>query len=96
MKTRQDVDREIATKAAKDAAFRKKVIADPKGVLADMGFSVRDSINVKVVEESADDVYIVLPKAGVSAGAGDDLSDDALEAVAAGQFNASCYACGAG
>jgi hypothetical protein len=72
------------------------VLANPKAVLADMGFTVRDSINVNVVEESAGDVYIVLPKAGASAGAGDDLSDDALEAVAAGQFNASCYACGAG
>jgi hypothetical protein len=95
-KNRRDVDQEIAKKAATDAAFRKKVLSDPKSVLADMGLSVRDSINVNVVEESESDVYIVLPKAAASAGAGDDLSDDALEAVAAGQFNASCYACGAG
>ena len=95
-RTRRDVDQEIANKAAKDADFRKKVKTDPKAVLADMGLSVRDSINVNVVEETANDVYIVLPKAAASAAAGDDLSDDALEAVAAGQFNASCYACGAG
>ena len=95
-KTRRDVDQEIANKAATDAGFRKKLLADPKAVLADMGLSVRDSIKVHVVEESASDVYLVLPKAGASAAAGDDLSDDALEAVAAGQFNASCYACGAG
>ena len=95
-KTRRDVDQEIATKAATDAAFRKKVLADPKAVLADMGLTVRDSIKVNVVEESASDVYLVIPKASASAAAGDDLSDDALEAVAAGQFNASCYACGAG
>lgn len=95
-KTRRDVDQEIAEKAKADAEFRKKVLADPKAVLADMGFTVRDSINVNVVEESANDVYIVLPKSAAAANAGDDLSDDALEAVAAGQFNAGCYACGAG
>lgn len=93
-KTRRDVDNEIANKAAKDAKFRAKLIKDPKGVLADMGLMVRDGHSVAVVEESATQKYIVLPPAQASASG--DLDDDALEAVAAGQFTATCYSCGAG
>ena len=93
-KTRRDVDQEIATKAASDPKFRKRFMSNPKSVLAEMGYDVRDTIKVNVVEEDASNVYVVLPKA--KGGGGADLSDDDLEAVAAGQFNAGCYACGAG
>lgn len=93
-KTRRDVDQEIANKAASDPKFRKQFLSNPKAVLSEMGYDVRDSIKVNVVEEDASNVYVVLPKA--KGAAGGDLSDDDLEAVAAGQFNAGCYACGAG
>ena len=95
-KTRRDVEKDIANKAAADPAFRKRFKNDPKGVLADMGFSVRDTITIHVVEESPTDTYVVLPKAAARAGAGGELSDDALDAVSAGQFNANCFSCGAG
>jgi hypothetical protein len=61
-----------------------------------MGYSVRDSITIHVVEESPTDTYVVLPKKAAGAGAGGELSDDALDAVSAGQFNANCFSCGAG
>ena len=95
-KTRADIDQQIADRASKDAEFRAKLLADPKSVLADMGLMVRDGHGVKVVEETAKDKYIVIPPLVVGATAGEELSDDALGAVAAGQFTASCYNCGAG
>ncbi len=93
-KTRRDVDTEIAAKAAKDAGFRAKLKQDPKAVLADMGLMVRDGHSIEVLEETATKKYIVLPPAQASHSG--DLDDDALEAVAAGQFTATCYSCGAG
>lgn len=95
-KTRRDVEQDIANKASADPAFRKRFKNDPKSVLADMGLSVRDTITVHVVEESATDTYIVLPRGKAEAGKGGALSDDALDAVSAGQFNAGCFSCGSG
>jgi hypothetical protein len=95
-KTRRDVDQEISDKAATDADFRAKLLADPATVLSDMGLMVRDGHTVKVVQETSTEKYIVIAAGQAAAAADGELSDDALGAVAAGQFAAGCYSCGAG
>ena len=63
----------------KDEALKARFMADPKAVLAEYDMPVPDGMNVKVVENADDCVYITLPKQP-----SDDLSDEELEAAAGG------------
>lgn len=53
---------EIVEKAWQDEAFKKALIADPKKVLKEIGAFIPDNINLKVIEETADEVYVIIPK----------------------------------
>lgn len=85
---RKQFEAKIIAKAWKDAEFREALKRDPKATLAreleslHSGAKLPDNLNVTVVEESADHIYLVIPNSptGVS-GALDDAS---LEAVAGG------------
>ena len=46
----------------KDAAYRSRVVVDPRGVLADFGTAVDDSVEVRVWDSSAEIRYLVLPE----------------------------------
>jgi len=82
--TRGDISDIISQFAAQDPAYRKMLLENPKEVLAkQMGQELPDGITVKVVEESADTIYLVAPY--VAPAAGDELSDDDLEKVAGGK-----------
>ena len=61
-KTRQELEQNILSRAAKDPAFRKALISDPKAVLA-QDFDVRlpDNVTVKVLEDQPGTVHLVLP-----------------------------------
>ncbi len=62
--------------------YRQALAKDPKGVISkQFGIDVPASVSVKVVQETADTIYVVLPHA-VESGA--ELSDSDLEAVAGG------------
>jgi hypothetical protein len=69
----------VLSKAQKDADFRKKLVSDPRGVLRAAGLKIPDSMQVKVVEDSANSRTLVLPP---PAG---ELSEAELEAVAGGK-----------
>jgi hypothetical protein len=49
-----------------------------------MGTRVLEGFEVRVVEENADTIYLVLPSASAVEGEGGELSDEALESVAGG------------
>jgi len=79
--TRGEINDIISGFAGKNAEYREAVLADPKKVLAhQMGQKLPDFLNVKVVEETADTIYLVLPHQ-----AGEELSDADLEMVAGGK-----------
>ena len=63
----------------KDELLKARFMADPKAVLAEYDMPVPDGIDVKVVENADDCVYITLPKR--SSG---ELSDEELESAAGG------------
>ena len=63
----------------KDEALKARLMADPKAVLKEHGLDVPDGINVKVVENADDCVYITLPKRPSG-----ELSDEELESAAGG------------
>ncbi len=65
----------------KDAALKGRFMSDPKAVLAENGISIPDGMNVTVVENTGDNVFITLPAAPVDLA---NLSDEELGAAAGG------------
>lgn len=74
----QDV---ITAKAASDAHYRSKLLADPRGVLSThLGRELPDWLKVQVVEEKADTLYLIAPHV-----VGEELADEDVEMVAGGK-----------
>ena len=71
----------------KDEALKARFMSDPKSVLAEYDMPVPDGIDVKVVENADDCVYITLPPAPRRNA---DLSDDELSNAAGGSVDEGC------
>jgi len=69
----------VVMKVWKDPAFKATLMSDPNATLAREGVSMPKGTKVKVVENSVDVFHFVLPYRPT-----DELSDEALEKVAAG------------
>lgn len=52
---------EILIRACSDKAFREKFMKDPKGVLQRASIQVPENITIRILENSDDRIYIVLP-----------------------------------
>lgn len=78
--TWQEFHNELIVKALKDENFRKELLADPKTVVEKEmgklkeGTKLPASLEIKVIEQPANVLYLVLP-----AMSDDKLSDDQLE-----------------
>ena len=82
---RAEMERRLINRSLQDESFRQRLLDDPKGAIEqELETQLRESIEVRVVEESADSIYLVLPSASPLVGEGDELSDQELEAVAGG------------
>jgi hypothetical protein len=81
---RAEIERRLLQKSLEDDSFRQKLLADPKGTVEqELGTQLPEGVEVRVVEESTDTIYLVLPSAS-AVGEGEGLSDQELEAVAGG------------
>jgi len=59
----QSLKEQIIQKAWEDAEFKKQLIANPKDAIKEaFAIDVPDTIDVEVVEESANKYYLVLPE----------------------------------
>jgi len=61
--SRYQAERQLAERAARDAAFRVELVRDPKGTVArefDIP-NIPDDLTITVVEESSSQLFIVLP-----------------------------------
>jgi hypothetical protein len=77
----------LIERSLEDDSLRQRLLSDPKGALEqELGIRLSDEVRVRVVEETADTIYLVLPSAS-PAGEGGELSDRQLEAVAGGWGN---------
>lgn len=84
MTGRRDVEDRIVQRAWRDDDYRQALLGNPKAALEqELGSSIPGNVQVKVLEESDDTVYLVLPKRPESTES-EELSDEALEVVAGG------------
>lgn len=81
--TRGEILDIIGKFASSNPDYRKALLADPKSVLSkQMGQPIPDHVHVKVVEETADTIYLIAPYVAPESG---ELSDADLEQVAGGK-----------
>jgi hypothetical protein len=93
---RAEMERSLIQRSLEDEDFRQSLLDDPKGTAEqELGSHLPESIELRVVEESADTIYLVLPPSATAVGEGGELSDEALEAVAGGDSKGSggCSLC---
>ena len=80
---RAEVERRLVQRSLQDEEFRQRLLEDPKGTLEqEIGRGLPEGVQVRVVEESSDTIYLVLPSASAVGEGGGSLSDQDLEAVA--------------
>ena len=83
--SRGEVNDLIAGFATKNAEYKKNLLTNPKSVVsAQLGQDLPDSLAIKVVEDSAEVMHMVLPYVPEE---GAELSDADLEMVAGGKGN---------
>ncbi len=69
----------VVAKAWSDEAFKAKLMNDPHAALNEAGVEIPAEVTVKVAENTADTIHLVLPQAPVEG----VLSDENLEKVSA-------------
>ncbi len=86
--TRGQLMDKIAEQAQKSPKYYDQLMKDPRALMAkQLGTDIPASINVKVLKETADTYYVVLPYAPKE---GAELSDADLEKVAGGFLDKTC------
>ena len=86
-----ETERKLIQRSLQDEDFRQRLLDDPKGTIEqELGTRLPEGMDVRVVEESAQTIYLVLPSASPT-GQGGELSDQELDAVAGGDAG-GCWA----
>lgn len=83
-----DGRRRLLERSVEDEGLRRRLLEDPKGTVEqELGAKLPEGIEIRVVEETPETVYLVLPPAVSASRRGGELSDQELEAVAAGWYS---------
>jgi hypothetical protein len=91
--SRVEWERSLIQRSMEDEEFRQRLLEDPKGTLEqELGGRLAESVEVRVVEETADTIYLVLPSAS-RVGQGGEISDEALESVSGGEDTDNPFQC---
>jgi hypothetical protein len=77
----------VIAKALEDATFKQQLLSDPKTAVEKIIGKSLGAVNLKVVQETANTIYLVLP---VQAG-DNELSDEELDFVAGGGGDSELY-----
>ena len=82
---RAEMERSLVQRSFDDEDFRKRLLDDPKETVEqELGSRLPESVQVRVVEESAETIYLVLPSDSPLVESFGELSDEELETVAGG------------
>ncbi len=89
--SRDEIQSKILIKALENSEFRQQLLSNPtaakEAVEQEIGQKLPDAFNVKVLQETEDTVYLVMPCIPDASG---ELSDAELEAVAGGSRKKNC------
>lgn len=72
---------QIVAKAWDDASFKQRLLSEPKMVFQENGINIPDELEIRVLENTVDSVYFILPIKP-----SEELSDEQLETVTGGVF----------
>ena len=76
---RSEVERRLVQRSLEDESFRQRLLEDPRAAVEEeLGTQLPESIEVRMVEESAQTIYLVLPSAW-AVGEGGEISGQDLE-----------------
>jgi hypothetical protein len=79
VQSRKEFEEKLIARAQADESFRQALLTSPKATIEEeLGASLPENVEIKVVEETADTLYLVLPAEE------GELSDADLEAVSGG------------
>src|SRR5688572_9008374 len=79
--SRAEFERTLVQRSLEDDSFRQRLLEDPKAAVEqELGSWLPEDVKVRVVEESAQTIYLVLPSAS-AVGEGGELSDQELGEV---------------
>lgn len=85
MNTRFEFERQLIQRALEDENFKQELLSNPKAVFAkESGEKLPTDLEIEVIQETPNKVYLVLPTNPASATTEAELTDEALEAVAGG------------
>ncbi len=88
MNTRFKFEQKLIQRVWEDENFKEELLSNPQAVYArESGEELPKNIEVEVLQETANKVYLVIPTNPTSAMTDEEeLSEEALEAVAGGVF----------
>lgn len=82
---RQQIEERIIAKSWQDEAFKQELLNKPKAVLSrEIGQPLPDDVEIRVVEETPNIVYLVLPMKPITPEDDAEISEAELDAVAGG------------
>lgn len=82
---RRAIEQALIRRSLQDGSFRERLLTDPKGTIEqELGRKLPKDLKVKVLEETQDTIYLVLPPGGTPRRSSDELSDVELDSVAGG------------
>ncbi|KYC40665.1 NHLP leader peptide family natural product precursor [Scytonema hofmannii PCC 7110] len=86
MSTRFEFEQKLIQRAWEDETFKQELLNNPKAVYArESGEEIPTNLEIEVIQETANKVYLVLPINPVAANTSEEeLSEEALETVAGG------------
>jgi nitrile hydratase alpha subunit len=90
---RAEMERRLVQRSIEDESFRQRLLEYPRAAVEEeLGTQLPESIEVRVVEERADTIYLVFPSASV-VGEGGEISGQDLVEVAGGAIDTHAEAC---
>ncbi|MCC5645531.1 NHLP leader peptide family RiPP precursor [Nostoc sp. CHAB 5824] len=82
--SRHEFESNLIAKTWQNEVFKQELLANPKAVYGkELEQTIPDSVEIKVLEENSNTIYLVLPK---KPEVSEELSEEALESVAGGRW----------